>query len=75
MGELPVAEAKDAVGDPGRVRLVGDDNHGPAAQTPQQPEHAGPAGGVEAAGRLVGQHQLRLVDQGAGQREALLLAA
>ena len=32
-------------------------------------------GGVQAGGRLVGQHHRRLVDQGAGDGHALLLAA
>ena len=34
-----------------------------------------PAGGIEIAGRLVGQHQAWLVDQRTGNGDALLLAA
>jgi hypothetical protein len=41
----------------------------------KQGEDLGAAVGVEVAGRLVGQDDLRLVDQGPGDGDALLLAA
>ena len=41
----------------------------------QQAQDLGPGVDVEVAGRLVGQQQRRVVDQRAGDREALLLAA
>ncbi len=41
----------------------------------QEIHHLLAGGAVEIAGRLVGQHQLRLADEGAGHRHALLLAA
>ena len=44
-------------------------------QVEQALEHRARGGGVEVAGRLVGQQQARLVGQGAGDGDALLLAA
>ena len=45
------------------------------AQLAQQRVHADPGERVERTERLVGQQQLRVADQRAGQRDALLLAA
>ena len=73
--EPPVGQVQDPVGDRRRVGLMGDDHHGPPVQTAQELEHGRAVLGVQAAGRLVGQHQLGAVDQRPGQREALLLAA
>ena len=46
----------------------------PVVDRPQQLHDVAPVGGVEVAGRLVGQNQRRIVGQRAGQRDALLLA-
>ena len=43
-------------------------------RTLQEAEHFGAGDGVEVAGRLVGEHQLRLGNQRAGDGHALLLA-
>ena len=45
------------------------------AQPAEQLQDRGAVVGVEAPGRLVGQHELRVVDERAGDREPLLLAA
>ena len=44
-------------------------------QTPEQLEHFETPGGVERAGGLVGEHERRLVGEGAGDGEALTLTA
>ena len=65
------------VGEGGHVGIVGDEQDRPAAgmQVAQDGHHLGTAGAVEVAGRLVGQEQGRLGDQGAGDGDALLLPA
>ncbi len=52
-----------------------DDHHGPPGQVRQQPQHHGGVGGVEAAGGLVREDHLWIVDECPGDREALLLAS
>ena len=67
----PVAEVEDAV-------VVGDDHDGPVGPDGRLAEqlHHGQAGlVVERGGRLVADQQARLVDQGPGDRDPLLLAA
>ncbi len=61
----------------GGARLVGDEHDRAAlgGELAEQREHRGARLDVEVAGRLVGQQQRRVVDQRAGDREALLLAA
>ena len=73
--EPAVLEPEHAVGDRRRLGLVGDDHDGPPVETAQQREHGGAVLGVEVAGRLVGQHQLGIVDERSRDREPLLLAA
>ena len=46
-----------------------------ACSSRKQAEHVGRRGGVEVAGGLVGEDQLRVGDQGPRHRDALLLAA
>ena len=46
-----------------------------AIEREQQFEHGAPGGGVEIAGRLVGQQDRRPQGKGAGERDALLFAA
>jgi hypothetical protein len=56
---------------------VGDDQDGGAAgvQLPQELDHPGAGRRVEVAGRLVGQQQRRLADDGAGDRDPLPFTA
>jgi hypothetical protein len=57
---------------------VGDDQQARARRgdpVEQQVDDLGPGGGVEVAGRLVGQQQLGRGRRGAGDGDALLLAA
>src|SRR5271165_721341 len=75
--DAPVAEAdrpRDGLGDLG---VVGDHHdRGPRrVQVAQQPEDAPAGGRVQAAGRLVGQHDRRLAHQGPGDGRPLALAA
>ena len=59
------------------LAVVGDDEHrGAGAVDPVEQLHDPDRGHrVEVAGRLVGEQQRRVVDEGAGDRDALLLAA
>ena len=61
----------------GGLGVVRDQDDRPAVvgDLAQQPEHLVSRFLVEVAGRLVGEDQARVVDQGAGDREPLLLAA
>ena len=52
-----------------------DDGRAFLVELAQHPHHFFAVGGVEVAGRFVGQDQLGLGDQRAGDRDALLLAA
>ena len=67
----------DALGTARHVVLVGDehDRAARAVQVDEQGEDVGGRGRVEVAGRLVGEDQRGLGHQGAGDRDALLLAA
>jgi hypothetical protein len=58
--------------------VVGDEDQGEPALAPQPVEQGDdlvPGVLVEVPGRLVGEQHPRLLDQGAGDRDALLLAA
>ena len=72
-----VAQEDDAVGPGGVAGLVGDEHGGGAgvAARAQQPQDHLARGGVERAGRLVGEHEAARADERAGDRHALLLAA
>ena len=78
-GEDPaVVEADDPVAVLGDVRLVRDQQHRDAAlliQTLEDVHHLDAGARVQVAGRLVRQEDGGLVDQGAGNRHPLLLAA
>src|SRR5919112_4594874 len=75
--DLAVGEEDDAVGVRRRDGVVRHHHHGLAElvdAAAQEAEHLGAAGGVEVAGGLVGEDDLRLTDQRAGAGDALLLA-
>src|ERR1700730_1311226 len=61
----------------GDVVVVGNDDDGGAlsVQLLQQGDELGTAGGIEVAGGLVGEHDRRLTDECARDRDALTLAA
>ena len=66
------------VGDADHLAAVGRHDQGLAAlpgEPVEQLDHGTRRVEVEVAGRLVGEHQVRVVDQGAGQGDPLLLAA
>src|SRR3954471_11647627 len=76
--DLAVAEHDDAVRVGGGGRVVGDHDDGLAEVVdgvPEQPEDLLGGLRVEVAGRLVGEHHGRAVDQRSGDGDALLLAA
>lgn len=67
----------DASGGPGGdVVLVGDDDqrHASRIQGREEPHHLLGRGRVQRPGGFIGQNELRVVDQRAGDRHALLLA-
>src|SRR5262245_36249968 len=73
-----VDEADDARATRGDHRVVGDEEQGRAAlclQRKHQVDDEAACLAIEVAGRLVGQQEVRLDDEGAGQRHTLLLAA
>ena len=75
---LAVLELDDAAADPlDQLAIVRRDEHGGAARVDvaEQVHDLERQVGIEIAGRLVGQHQLRLVDERARNGHALLLAA
>ena len=76
--DQPVAEEQHAVGDRGGARVMRDDHDRLpelGGRLAQQVEDLGARLRVEVAGRLVGEDDGGLVDQRAGDRDALLLAA
>ena len=75
--DLPVAHDDDAFAIGGDVQFVRDHDDGDAGVVEflEQPHDFDARAGVEIAGRLVGQHQFRLVHQRAGNGDALLLSA
>src|ERR1035441_6012428 len=73
-----VADGDDAVGNLSHRPFVGDENDRQAAfaiERPDRPQNLLGRLRVEVARRLVGEQDRRVVDQGAGHRHALLLAA
>ena len=73
-----VLELNDAAADPlDQLAIVGRDQHRRAARVDvaEQVHDLERQIGIEVAGRLVGQHEVRLVDERARDRHALLLAA
>ena len=72
-----VAHDDHALGVGRDVRLVGDqhDRDAVAGERAEQRHHLVAGARIEVAGRLVGQHQARLVDQRARDRDPLLLPA
>ena len=76
--DLAVAHVQDAVGDLRRFGVMRDHEHGLiqlAAGGVQHGKNRVGVLGIEVAGGLVGQHDSRARDQGAGDGDALLLAA
>src|SRR4051794_755562 len=74
--EAAVGEDDDPVGVAGGSEVVGD-HHDGLAELPHRAAHEGedlgPAAAVEVAGRLVGEDDLGLADQGPGHGHPLLL--
>jgi hypothetical protein len=73
----PVAKRHHAMRKIGDVTLVGNhyDGHAPGIQLLQQSHHLTAGQRVQGPGRLIGKYQHRIVDQGARNGHALLLAA
>ena len=78
VADASVAHHDDPVGErDGFIDVVGDEQHGRvvlAAQRAHQIMHPQPGDRVQRGERLVEQHQLRLRDQRAGQRDPLRLS-
>ena len=75
---MAVAHPDDVLAAFGDGRVVGGDDQGGAVlgvEAQQQVDDLGPGGRVEVSGGFVGQEQAWLQDEGAGDRDALLLAA
>jgi hypothetical protein len=73
-----VAQDDAAAGIVGEHGVVGDEDEGgafDAVEFEQKLENVSAVGGVEVAGGLVGEHDGRVQDEGAGEGDALLLAA
>ena len=79
VADSSVAHDDDPVGErDGFIDVVGDQQHGgamPAAELANQIVHAQPGDRVQRCERLVEQKQLRLRNEGSGQRDPLRLAA
>jgi hypothetical protein len=78
MDERAVAQLEDAVRDIEHRRVVGRDDRGDLLgpdDRPQELHDHVPGVGIELARRLVGEEEARLVRQGPGEGDALLLAA
>ena len=75
--DLAVSQMNPAVHALGQAEIVGDGDHGLAAidDLAQHLEHLLAGLGVERAGRLVGQDDVRVVGERAGDGDALALAA
>ena len=73
-----VAEDESAVAARGDARIVGGDEQREAmfgSQSVEYGDNLGAGMGIQVAGRLVGQYDARMIDERAGDRHALLLAA
>src|SRR5690625_2836606 len=71
-------EVEAAIAAPGQTLIVGDENErrcAPGLQREQQIDDLLAACGIEVAGGLVGKQKLRIRREGAGDGDALLLAA
>src|SRR5215831_8932107 len=78
LARSPLDEPVDAVGPPRELRIVrGDEEREPtlSGQAQEQIENHLARLRIEVAGRLIGQDELRPVDERAGHRHPLLLAA
>ena len=78
VGDFAVAHVEDAVGDLGGLGVVGDHQDGLVQLAAGLAEHVQDGVGVfgvEVAGGLVGEDDGGAVDEGAGDGDALLLAA
>ena len=78
LDDTAVAQDQPRVGHRRQLGVVRHQDERRAARTvdlPQQLHDVAAVGAVEVAGWLVGQHDRRVVGQGAGERDALLLAA
>ena len=77
IGDDTVANVDDAMGEFGDVVLVGDEDDGVALRMEFVEEAHDLVAGlrIEVSGRLVGEEDGRLVDEGAGNRDALALSA
>ena len=75
--DFAVAKRDPAVGTPSDVGLMGDEDHGDArlVQLLEYLDNLFRGVAVERAGRLVGEEDVRVVDERARNRYALLLAA
>ena len=77
--KFPVLHDIDGVGDViGKADIMGDEDDGHAGLVPQIEQHVedrGARAGVDHAGGLVGQLNLRLEQEGAGDHEPLHLSA
>jgi hypothetical protein len=75
--DLPVVQGDDPLAPVGHGRVVGDDHDRPALgdQLVEQGQDLLPGLAVQRPGRLVGQQDQRVVDQPAGDADALLLPA
>jgi len=75
--DASVAHVHDAFAVFGDIDFVGHDDHGDAfvvVELPQRDHDFIGRSGIEVAGRFVRQEQRRLIDQGAGNGDTLLLA-
>ena len=73
--ELPVPQRQHPVGDRRRLHLVGDEHDRASRQAAQDLENRRSVLLIERSGRLICQHELWIVDEGARDREALLFTA
>jgi hypothetical protein len=77
-GQSAVAKPVDVVAAAGELEVVGDEQCGETVggvEALDEGEDGVGGGGVEVAGGFVCQEQARAGDEGAGERDALLLAA
>src|SRR5215204_5713591 len=72
-----LAQVQHPVGQGEQAFVVGGHYHDPAGlgQLPEQPQHSLDLDVVQVRGRLIGQDQWRIVGEGAGDGDALLLTA